>query len=56
MPHSDEGICIRGMVFMNQEFGAVVSLNGAEFLCMVSPSEHLALPDVADIIRLQMSI
>jgi phosphomethylpyrimidine synthase len=31
--------------------GATACLNGAEFLCMVSPSEHLALPDVADIIE-----
>ena len=29
--------------------GATACLNGADFLCMVSPSEHLALPDVADI-------
>ena len=26
--------------------GAAACLNGADFLCMVSPSEHLALPDV----------
>jgi phosphomethylpyrimidine synthase len=31
--------------------GAAACLNGADFLCMVSPSEHLALPDVADIIE-----
>ena len=31
--------------------GSVACLNGADFLCMVSPSEHLALPDVADIIE-----
>jgi phosphomethylpyrimidine synthase len=31
--------------------GATACLNGADFLCMVSPSEHLALPDVADIIE-----
>jgi phosphomethylpyrimidine synthase len=31
--------------------GAVAALNGADFLCMVSPSEHLALPDVSDIIE-----
>ena len=31
--------------------GAVACLNGADFLCMVSPSEHLALPDVQDIIE-----
>jgi phosphomethylpyrimidine synthase len=31
--------------------GATACMNGADFLCMVSPSEHLALPDVADIIE-----
>jgi len=31
--------------------GAVAAMNGADFLCMVSPSEHLALPDVDDIIE-----
>jgi len=31
--------------------GAAACLNGADFLCMVSPSEHLALPDVDDIIE-----
>ncbi|MCK9578905.1 MAG: phosphomethylpyrimidine synthase ThiC [Methanoregula sp.] len=31
--------------------GATACLNGADFLCMVSPSEHLALPDVDDIIE-----
>ena len=31
--------------------GVAACLNGADFLCMVSPSEHLALPDVADIIE-----
>ena len=31
--------------------GAAACQNGADFLCMVSPSEHLALPDVADIIE-----
>jgi phosphomethylpyrimidine synthase len=31
--------------------GATACLNGADFLCMVSPSEHLALPEVADIIE-----
>ncbi|MBP2133508.1 phosphomethylpyrimidine synthase [Methanomicrobium sp. W14] len=29
--------------------GAIAALNGADFLCMVSPSEHLALPDIEDI-------
>jgi len=29
--------------------GAVACMHGADFLCMVSPSEHLALPDVRDI-------
>jgi phosphomethylpyrimidine synthase len=29
--------------------GAVACMHGADFLCMVSPSEHLALPDVGDI-------
>ena len=31
--------------------GATACLNGADFLCMVSPSEHLALPLVDDIIE-----
>ncbi|OPX63136.1 MULTISPECIES: phosphomethylpyrimidine synthase ThiC [unclassified Methanoregula] len=31
--------------------GAEACLAGADFLCMVSPSEHLALPDVDDIIE-----
>ncbi|HXX55127.1 MAG TPA: phosphomethylpyrimidine synthase ThiC, partial [Methanoregula sp.] len=31
--------------------GATACLNGADFLCMVSPSEHLALPDVSDIVE-----
>jgi len=31
--------------------GAAACLAGADFLCMVSPSEHLALPDVADIVE-----
>ncbi|MDD1688512.1 MAG: phosphomethylpyrimidine synthase ThiC [Methanoregula sp.] len=31
--------------------GATACLNGADFLCMVSPSEHLALPEVADIVE-----
>jgi phosphomethylpyrimidine synthase len=31
--------------------GAEACLAGADFLCMVSPSEHLALPDVADIVE-----
>jgi phosphomethylpyrimidine synthase len=31
--------------------GAVACMHGADFLCMVSPSEHLALPDVHDIIE-----
>jgi phosphomethylpyrimidine synthase len=31
--------------------GATACLNGADFLCMVSPSEHLALPDVDDIVE-----
>ncbi|HDR73978.1 MAG TPA: phosphomethylpyrimidine synthase, partial [Methanoculleus sp.] len=31
--------------------GAVACMHGADFLCMVSPSEHLALPDVNDIIE-----
>jgi phosphomethylpyrimidine synthase len=31
--------------------GAVACMHGADFLCMVSPSEHLALPGVADIIE-----
>jgi phosphomethylpyrimidine synthase len=31
--------------------GAVACMHGADYLCMVSPSEHLALPDVNDIIE-----
>ncbi len=31
--------------------GAVACQNGANFLCMVSPSEHLALPGINDIIE-----
>ncbi|NLV28440.1 MAG: phosphomethylpyrimidine synthase ThiC [Methanomicrobiales archaeon] len=31
--------------------GAIACRNGANFLCMVSPSEHLALPRVNDIIE-----
>ena len=31
--------------------GAEACLAGADFLCMVSPSEHLALPDVDDIVE-----
>jgi phosphomethylpyrimidine synthase len=31
--------------------GAVACMHGADFLCMVSPAEHLALPDVDDIIE-----
>jgi phosphomethylpyrimidine synthase len=29
--------------------GSIAAMAGADFLCMVSPSEHLALPDLADI-------
>jgi phosphomethylpyrimidine synthase len=31
--------------------GAIACMNGADFLCMVSPSEHLALPLTNDIIE-----
>ncbi|MCG7854606.1 MAG: phosphomethylpyrimidine synthase ThiC, partial [Methanoregulaceae archaeon] len=31
--------------------GAMACLHGADFLCMVSPSEHLALPLVEDIVE-----
>lgn len=31
--------------------GAAAASAGADFLCMVSPSEHLALPDINDIIE-----
>jgi phosphomethylpyrimidine synthase len=31
--------------------GAVACMHGADFLCMVSPSEHLALPLVPDIVE-----
>ncbi|CVK33122.1 Phosphomethylpyrimidine synthase 1 (fragment) [Methanoculleus bourgensis] len=31
--------------------GALACMHGADFLCMVSPSEHLALPDVRDIVE-----
>ena len=29
--------------------GAVAAMNGAAFLCYVTPAEHLALPDVNDV-------
>ncbi|MDD3406667.1 MAG: phosphomethylpyrimidine synthase ThiC [Methanomicrobium sp.] len=29
--------------------GSIAAMNGADFLCMVSPSEHLALPGIDDI-------
>jgi len=29
--------------------GSIAAMSGADFLCMVSPSEHLALPDLDDI-------
>ena len=35
--------------FVSAIGGAVAGMYGADFLCMVSPSEHLALPSVADI-------
>jgi phosphomethylpyrimidine synthase len=31
--------------------GAVACMDGADFLCMVSPSEHLALPNVDEIVE-----
>jgi len=31
--------------------GVIACMHGADFLCMVSPSEHLALPDLDDIIE-----
>lgn len=31
--------------------GAIAGMHGADFLCMVSPSEHLALPDIRDIVE-----
>jgi phosphomethylpyrimidine synthase len=31
--------------------GAIACMSGADFLCMVTPAEHLALPDVNDIIE-----
>ena len=31
--------------------GAVACMDGADFLCMVSPSEHLALPSVKEIVE-----
>jgi phosphomethylpyrimidine synthase len=31
--------------------GAMAAMHGADFLCMVSPSEHLALPRVEDIVE-----
>jgi len=31
--------------------GVIACMNGADFLCMVSPSEHLALPDLRDIVE-----
>ncbi|MCK4476435.1 MAG: phosphomethylpyrimidine synthase ThiC [Methanophagales archaeon] len=35
--------------FVSSIGGAVAGMYGADFLCMVSPSEHLALPSVDDI-------
>lgn len=35
--------------FVSSIGGAVAGMYGADFLCMVSPSEHLALPSVHDI-------
>jgi len=35
--------------FVSAVGGAVAGMHGADFLCMVSPSEHLALPSAADI-------
>jgi phosphomethylpyrimidine synthase len=35
--------------FVSAIGGAVAGMYGADFLCMVSPSEHLALPSVSDI-------
>jgi phosphomethylpyrimidine synthase len=29
--------------------GAIAAMNGADFLCYVTPSEHLAIPDVDDV-------
>jgi phosphomethylpyrimidine synthase len=31
--------------------GAVAAMHGLDFLCMVSPAEHLALPDLDDIVE-----
>jgi len=31
--------------------GVIACMNGADFLCMVSPSEHLALPELRDIVE-----
>jgi phosphomethylpyrimidine synthase len=31
--------------------GVIACMHGADFLCMVSPSEHLALPDLDDIVE-----
>lgn len=31
--------------------GVIACMNGADFLCMVSPSEHLALPEIHDIVE-----
>ena len=31
--------------------GAVAAMNGAAFLCYVTPAEHLALPNVEDVSR-----
>jgi len=31
--------------------GAVACMDGADFLCMVSPSEHLALPSIGEIVE-----
>jgi len=31
--------------------GVIACMHGADFLCMVSPAEHLALPDIRDIVE-----
>ena len=41
---------VNGALSLPLPFSArIAGMNGADFLCMVSPSEHLALPSVEDI-------
>ncbi len=45
------GAAIAAPIASSVEFrpGALAAMAGADFLCYVSPSEHLAIPDAADV-------